>query len=326
MPARLQPSTPDHLPGPGVAGANLRPAAATATAVAVAAVRRLRRYLLHLLRPLPLPQWLAVAARRAPLRAAASLCLLALCAAAATALALTTAWSLLGLPPLLLLGGRRAPSRPAPVFSRIGDCRGFPMLVHQSWKDENVPTKFGTWPASWRDLNEGWEYHLWTDLENRDLIVEHFPWLLRTYDALPHNVMRADLARYAYMFHYGGAYADLDMELVQPLSRLINVTAAADDDDTVDACTSLAFTGPSGPEILWLSRAQASVIDSTFRRLYAAAIYPVDWNSNCSAGSPVFSPEECKRKLCETREPGSRTFAITCRTLGSKRHCKVARG
>lgn len=96
------------------------------------------------------------------------------------------------------------------------------MIIHQSWKNDQVPDKFKDWPVSWKQNNKDWTYQLWTDDSNKALVEEVFPWLMPVYKKLARNVMRADLSRYVYMYHYGGLYADLDMECLQPISGLIN--------------------------------------------------------------------------------------------------------
>jgi len=95
------------------------------------------------------------------------------------------------------------------------------MLIHQSWKDENVPKQFLNWQQQWKDLHPRWHYHLWTDEDNRELVKKHYPWFLSTYDAFPMGVMRADSVRYMYMHHYGGVYGDLDMDPLKPTDDLI---------------------------------------------------------------------------------------------------------
>lgn len=47
---------------------------------------------------------------------------------------------------------------------------------------------------------------LWTDEMNRQLVVEHYPWFLDTYDNLPMGIMRADSCRILYMHHVGGVH------------------------------------------------------------------------------------------------------------------------
>lgn len=61
----------------------------------------------------------------------------------------------------------------------------------------------------------------WTDMDNRNLIAEHFPWFLDVYDGFPHNIQRADCARYFYMLHFGGCYFDLDFESIKSLDPLL---------------------------------------------------------------------------------------------------------
>lgn len=89
-----------------------------------------------------------------------------------------------------------------------------PKIIHQQWKDENVPKKFMKWRLKWLNMYPEPEYKhmLWTDKNGRELIEEHYPWFLDTYDGYEHNINRADAARYFILHYYGGIYADLDYE------------------------------------------------------------------------------------------------------------------
>ncbi|KAJ3332735.1 hypothetical protein HDU76_013282 [Blyttiomyces sp. JEL0837] len=97
-----------------------------------------------------------------------------------------------------------------------------PKIIHQSWKDRNVPDRFHDWPETWKEKNPEWEYKLWTNEDNRRLVEDKFPWFLETYLSMPKEIMRADVARYLYMYEYGGLYADLDMECIKPISLLLS--------------------------------------------------------------------------------------------------------
>ncbi|EHK20783.1 glycosyltransferase family 32 protein [Trichoderma virens Gv29-8] len=61
-----------------------------------------------------------------------------------------------------------------------------------------------------------WEWVLWTDEDNLQLVKDYFPWLEDTFLSLPGNIYRADLARNLYMYKFGGIYADLDTECLRP--------------------------------------------------------------------------------------------------------------
>ncbi|KAI9105571.1 nucleotide-diphospho-sugar transferase [Phlyctochytrium arcticum] len=97
----------------------------------------------------------------------------------------------------------------------------YPRIIHQSWKTETVPELFQDWAESWTRLNPRYQYILWTDETNRQLIKDHYPFALGTYDNLTANIQRADMVRYAYLHRYGGVYADLDVEVLRPMDQLL---------------------------------------------------------------------------------------------------------
>ncbi|TPX59120.1 hypothetical protein SpCBS45565_g07823 [Spizellomyces sp. 'palustris'] len=97
----------------------------------------------------------------------------------------------------------------------------FPKIIHQSWKTSKVPMRFQKWVNTWQDQNPEWTYILWTDEMNRQLIANHYPWALSTYDNLPLPIERADMVRYFYLHRFGGVYADLDMECLESMNKLI---------------------------------------------------------------------------------------------------------
>jgi mannosyltransferase OCH1-like enzyme len=66
-----------------------------------------------------------------------------------------------------------------------------------------------------------WDYRLWTDDDNRQLVVDHFPSLLKLYDGYTTGIKRADLARYLVMCRHGGLYVDLDFECLRPVEALL---------------------------------------------------------------------------------------------------------
>lgn len=89
-----------------------------------------------------------------------------------------------------------------------------PKIIHQQWKDQNIPKKFIKWRKKWLEFfPEGeYQYMLWDDESGRQLIKDHYPWFLPTFDGYAHNINRVDATRYFILYHYGGIYADLDYE------------------------------------------------------------------------------------------------------------------
>lgn len=94
----------------------------------------------------------------------------------------------------------------------------FPKIIHQTWKDENIPEKWLESSLQWKALHPTWLYHYTTDVENRQYVQEQFPKYLETYDNLPYPIQRADMIRYMYLYKMGGVYSDLDIVPIRPLS------------------------------------------------------------------------------------------------------------
>ncbi len=97
-----------------------------------------------------------------------------------------------------------------------------PRIIHQTWKDQNVPAVWRPFQASWSRHHPGWEYRLWTDSDNRRFLAEHYAWFLPIYDHYPQRIMRVDSVRCFILHHFGGVYADLDYECLRPFDTLLS--------------------------------------------------------------------------------------------------------
>ncbi|KAI8620498.1 nucleotide-diphospho-sugar transferase [Chytriomyces sp. MP71] len=96
-----------------------------------------------------------------------------------------------------------------------------PQFIHQSWKTHTVPEKFNSWDQTWKHQNPDYNYILWNDQENEDLIRKEYPWFLDTYLSYSHPICRADAARVFYLHRFGGVYVDLDIAAYKPLEGLL---------------------------------------------------------------------------------------------------------
>ena len=91
-----------------------------------------------------------------------------------------------------------------------------PKIVHQTWKDENIPKKFRYAVETVKRYHPDWEYRLWTD-KDIDLYVranhaEFYPIFI----SFSRHIMRVDTFRYLLMLDIGGLYVDLDYEFLRP--------------------------------------------------------------------------------------------------------------
>jgi len=84
-----------------------------------------------------------------------------------------------------------------------------------------IPIRMKQWTESWKSCFPNYEYKFWNDTQNRDFLVQHYPWYIETYDSYEEMVMKADAMRYFYLFHYGGIYTDIDNECIRNFEHLL---------------------------------------------------------------------------------------------------------
>ena len=94
-----------------------------------------------------------------------------------------------------------------------------PKIFHQSSKDFTWEERRLTGKA--RALMPEWDYHLWTDEDNLTLVEQLRPDDVNEYLKFPNGAARLDIARYLYMYHYGGIYFDTDFRFYQPIDDVL---------------------------------------------------------------------------------------------------------
>lgn len=96
-----------------------------------------------------------------------------------------------------------------------------PSLLHQTWRDRDVPSPWRSFQRGWRERHPGWTHRLWTDADLRALVRDDYPWLLETFDGYREPIRRADAGRYLVLHRHGGLYVDLDFECLLPVDALL---------------------------------------------------------------------------------------------------------
>jgi inositol phosphorylceramide mannosyltransferase catalytic subunit len=97
-----------------------------------------------------------------------------------------------------------------------------PKIIHQTWKNENIPDNWKNGPKSFKYYNQAYEYKLWTDVEMEDFILINYKWFYDTYKSYKYDIQRCDAFRYFVLHTYGGFYSDLDIVCKKSLDEYLN--------------------------------------------------------------------------------------------------------
>jgi mannosyltransferase OCH1-like enzyme len=100
-----------------------------------------------------------------------------------------------------------------------------PKILHQTWKDRNLPVHSAELTEKWQSLHPGWTHKVWTDAECDEFVTAVWPELEKLYRSFPYPIQRFDMIRYLILHTYGGVYLDLDM---MPVKSLDFLTATQD--------------------------------------------------------------------------------------------------
>ena len=90
-------------------------------------------------------------------------------------------------------------------------------IIHQLWKNENIPIEWIESHNQYKKLYNDYKYILWTDQTMKEFIEKNYNWFLHTYNNYKYNIQRVDAFRYFVLYHMGGIYSDLD---IIPLKKM----------------------------------------------------------------------------------------------------------
>lgn len=96
-----------------------------------------------------------------------------------------------------------------------------PMIIHQSWNDTTLPNPLTKIRETWKKFQPNWEYVLWTDDMNRELIKRFFPHFLLQFDSYDNRTQRENVAKYFVLHKIGGIFIDLDFECLENIEPLL---------------------------------------------------------------------------------------------------------
>jgi inositol phosphorylceramide mannosyltransferase catalytic subunit len=146
------------------------------------------------------------------------------------------------------------------VSNKMTATTTIPKIIHQTWKNRVIPDQWKESYQSWTALeSDGWEYKLWTDEDNRNLIRDHYPWFLKRYDSYKHNIMRCDAVRPFILYRFGGVYCDLDQAATSRFPAFfemikhhdVAISRTKDGNGHGDMCLTNAFMASKPGSAFW---------------------------------------------------------------------------
>ena len=100
-----------------------------------------------------------------------------------------------------------------------------PKIIWQTYKDsfDQLQPYMVDAVNTWKNLNPDFEYRYMDDTQAAEFILNEYgqEWH-NIFVNLPVGVMRGDLWRYMIIYKYGGVYADLDTECLNPINTWLN--------------------------------------------------------------------------------------------------------
>lgn len=98
-----------------------------------------------------------------------------------------------------------------------------PAILSQTWKSDQFPADLARLKKGWEQRNPEFAHRFYDDQGCREVVAEAFPDFIDDYDRLPLPIMKADVFRYAVIYRDGGVYADMDMECLRPIGKILRM-------------------------------------------------------------------------------------------------------
>jgi len=121
-----------------------------------------------------------------------------------------------------IYSSERSPADSNATFTQL-----IPKIIHQTYKDHDIPPRWRAGQQAVKDLHPDWEYMFWTDTSALSFITSHYPAHLHAFTSYKYPIQRVDALRYFLLHHYGGIYLDLDISPSRPLDPLLSYPAFA---------------------------------------------------------------------------------------------------
>jgi len=102
-----------------------------------------------------------------------------------------------------------------------------PTIIHQIWYQgkRHIPQHLLYFHQSWKDMNPDYKCIVW-DRQKMERLVRKLAmetdnkWIYDLYHSYPKLIQKINIAKYVILYYHGGVYIDMDVQCLQPLSKL----------------------------------------------------------------------------------------------------------
>ncbi|ORY74105.1 nucleotide-diphospho-sugar transferase, partial [Protomyces lactucae-debilis] len=169
-----------------------------------------------------------------------------------------------------------------------------PKIMHRTSQNATIPYGWQSGFDTCVDKNPDWQHMFWTDVNATEFMQTHYESFMTTWHAYEYPIQRVDALRYHLLWHYGGVYADLDVECRSNLDLLI--------DSTVNDMALLPRTTPIGisNDVMAASKNHPffkQLIDGLVR---ANIVYPSGYLTVMASTGPMFVNYHLSKYLSTT--------------------------
>lgn len=96
-----------------------------------------------------------------------------------------------------------------------------PKIIHQTWKNNNIPKRWRISQKMWKKLHPSWQYVFWTDKSIEKYMRLNHRKFYKQWKEYPYHIQRVDAVRYFILKDFGGVYSDLDIVPRVPIDSYI---------------------------------------------------------------------------------------------------------
>lgn len=154
-----------------------------------------------------------------------------------------------------------------------------PKIIWQTMKTNRIPLLMKDYIDTWTDKNPEYEYRFYNDEDIKKFLKNNFPQYFEGYNKIKYGASKADLWRYLIIYKFGGVYADMDCECINPLREWVKPSSEYVTQLGInkDICQWLIISTPGNP--IFLKAAEKS-LDNINNDTIKAAHYGFKFTNN----------------------------------------------